>query len=313
MSDRDLQNFGDGFYGFQNRITAATAALGGGAHVRKAVEREFEEALQRELKRSTGSEWETVHWSRATVADFDYAGLAADSLLGRERNSAILAEAPFNGVALVLREEGGFLVGGEYSMTIALISEREQYDSRTGGQVKRYMPFITSCGLIAAHGSEYASGELKSTTAHTRGSRIGVAAEADRQAFQGEAGGRPGAGMRLKQRLKGMDDIRACRTPIYSGPIARKAELSPEQASAAGIGYCGPEMPDKGLKDGSCNRTACQMPLAGKPQFWMKNYVVENGRLYYCAKCARDFAYWDRIDRPGEPLRCTPDEDNHAR
>lgn len=90
----------------------------------------------------------------------------------------------------------------------------------------------------------------------------------------------------------------------------RLAATSPVEANRLGLAYTGPEMPDKGQKNGSCNRTACQMPLAGQPQFWMVNHMVHNGRYYYCGKCERAFSKWDHIDRPGEPLRCTPDEDN---
>lgn len=87
-----------------------------------------------------------------------------------------------------------------------------------------------------------------------------------------------------------------------------EAEASPVRAAAAGQGYSGPLMPDKGQKDGSCNRTACQLPLAGQPQFWMKDHMVANGRLYYCRACERKFTEADRRFR--EELRCTADEDN---
>jgi uncharacterized ParB-like nuclease family protein len=51
--------------------------------------------------------------------------------------------------------------------------------------------------------------------------------------------------------------------------------------------------PDKGHKDGSCNVTACQAPLAGTMQGWMVNYVVQDGRLYYCERCCHRFNEWD--------------------
>lgn len=79
---------------------------------------------------------------------------------------------------------------------------------------------------------------------------------------------------------------------------------------------CPPEVinhPDKGHRDGSCNRTACQRPLAGQVQFWMVDYGKAGGRLYYCAECEREFTRWDKIDRPGQPLRCSPDEANGIR
>lgn len=64
--------------------------------------------------------------------------------------------------------------------------------------------------------------------------------------------------------------------------------------------------PDKGKKDGSCNVTACQAPLAGTMQGWMVNHTVTNGRFYYCASCCLKFIDWDR--RSGDPMRITWDE-----
>lgn len=100
------------------------------------------------------------------------------------------------------------------------------------------------------------------------------------------------------------------------------SQVDPVAANEAGLGYNGPNMADKGVKDGSCNRTACQLPLAGKPQFWMQDLTTHNGRLYYCAHCARLFDESDRDDmrkgfkKPGDyglnadGFRCSPDEDN---
>jgi hypothetical protein len=81
---------------------------------------------------------------------------------------------------------------------------------------------------------------------------------------------------------------------------------SPVIAAANGLSYGGQTMADKGKKNGSCNRSACQLPLAGKPQFWMDNY--QGGRNYYCGKCEALFSEHDRAMR--KPLRCTADEDN---
>lgn len=52
--------------------------------------------------------------------------------------------------------------------------------------------------------------------------------------------------------------------------------------------------PDKGQANGSCNRTACQAPLAAEPehQFMDGNYTG-GPRLHYCATCAILF---DRTD-----------------
>jgi hypothetical protein len=65
--------------------------------------------------------------------------------------------------------------------------------------------------------------------------------------------------------------------------------------------------PGKGKKDGNCNRTACQAPLKGGEQWYMRDYGTTNGRLYYCGRCARQFNDSDRQFK--EPQRCTFDED----
>jgi hypothetical protein len=66
-----------------------------------------------------------------------------------------------------------------------------------------------------------------------------------------------------------------------------------------------PDKEDKGKKDGHCNRSACQRPLAGHPQYWMPNY--SGGRYYYCEACEHLFSDIDR--RGGHILRCTLDPD----
>jgi len=66
-----------------------------------------------------------------------------------------------------------------------------------------------------------------------------------------------------------------------------------------------PNRPDKGKRDGSCNRTACQDVLAGQlPRWSMSDHEhFTNGRLYYCQTCAEDFNKSDI--RFGTPERCT--------
>lgn len=46
--------------------------------------------------------------------------------------------------------------------------------------------------------------------------------------------------------------------------------------------------PDKGLKGGSCNRTACQAPGA--------NYFNYSTEKYYCRRCAEDLNQANRFD-----------------
>ena len=65
-----------------------------------------------------------------------------------------------------------------------------------------------------------------------------------------------------------------------------------------------PDRNDKGLRDGSCNRTACQDNLAGFERWSMHNHgFTEGNRLYYCRTCAVDFNQSDR--QFNEPLRCS--------
>lgn len=62
--------------------------------------------------------------------------------------------------------------------------------------------------------------------------------------------------------------------------------------------------PDKGLANGSCNRTACQTPLADEPTHqFMEGNFTGGPRLHYCERCAYEFDKWDRIDRPLETRR----------
>lgn len=61
--------------------------------------------------------------------------------------------------------------------------------------------------------------------------------------------------------------------------------------------------PDKGLKNGSCNRTACQRPNA--------IYFNKSTRAYYCEDCAREINWLGgRADTQrlyGTPLLCEID------
>ena len=60
--------------------------------------------------------------------------------------------------------------------------------------------------------------------------------------------------------------------------------------------------PDKGHMNGSCNRTACQRPLAEEHihQFMDGNFTG-GPKLYYCEDCAFEFDKWDR--QSGDPVR----------
>lgn len=106
---------------------------------------------------------------------------------------------------------------------------------------------------------------------------------------------------------------------------ARRAHLSqvdPVAAHEAGLGYNGPNMPDKGEKDGSCNVTACQLPLAGRPQYFMRDMMYTDRKLYYCTRCAAAMTDWDKTllargeTKPGgyglneHGYRCTLVEDD---
>lgn len=60
----------------------------------------------------------------------------------------------------------------------------------------------------------------------------------------------------------------------------------------------------KGLKDGHCNRYACQAPLLGHPQWSMEDFEVwgSGQRLFYCQSCA--FRFNEADDQYGDERRC---------
>lgn len=92
------------------------------------------------------------------------------------------------------------------------------------------------------------------------------------------------------------------RTFLRDQENKRRATESPLDARAVGMGYIGPLMEDKGKANGSCNRTACQMPLAEEPVHQFMDGSFTGGvRLHYCAKCAADFDDWDH--RSGDRIR----------
>lgn len=65
--------------------------------------------------------------------------------------------------------------------------------------------------------------------------------------------------------------------------------------------YSGPDKPDKGQRDGSCNRSACQKPLEPEIQHcWMDDPTVVGGRRYYCCQCSDKFQLVDL--RNGHPF-----------
>lgn len=61
----------------------------------------------------------------------------------------------------------------------------------------------------------------------------------------------------------------------------------------------------KGLKDGHCNRYACQAPLADEPQrhSMSDHEFFTDSRLYYCGHCAVLFTKSDI--QFGDPIRIT--------
>ena len=68
---------------------------------------------------------------------------------------------------------------------------------------------------------------------------------------------------------------------------------------------------DKGLANGSCNRTACQAPLADEPAHQFMDGIFTGGpRLHYCARCASDFDAWDF--RSGDLVRIKREQKVHA-
>ena len=64
--------------------------------------------------------------------------------------------------------------------------------------------------------------------------------------------------------------------------------------------------PDKGLKNGSCNVTACQKPIANA------SYFNKSTKAYYCAECAEGINWEggraDVMKLYGVPLLCELEE-----
>ena len=115
--------------------------------------------------------------------------------------------------------------------------------------------------------------------------------------------------MKIKSGPKGLKDISKGiagprNLPFFTleSKYAHRPGETPSDAAARGVGYNGPLLDEKGKRDGACNRTACQLPLAGLPRWSMQDYS-KGGRLYYCQKCVDLFHEHDRSI--GQTLRCT--------
>jgi hypothetical protein len=100
----------------------------------------------------------------------------------------------------------------------------------------------------------------------------------------------------------------AAAPPIPQKPVSALPKWDKKSGEEYN-GYVHAPKADKGQKDGSCNRTACQAPLKGEPQYYMRADFNPNGRVYYCEVCADLFTASDRRFNPGEPPRCTLDRD----
>lgn len=85
-------------------------------------------------------------------------------------------------------------------------------------------------------------------------------------------------------------------------PNGHRYDFKMQRAITTGVPAPTINKPDKGKLNGSCNRTACQAPLADEldHQFMIVSGTA-NQRLYYCAHCARDFDDWDH--RSGDRIR----------
>lgn len=102
--------------------------------------------------------------------------------------------------------------------------------------------------------------------------------------------------MSLQRRINRAGRQRVPAEHIYGNTLYRSITAkAPENAK---------HKPDKGLANGSCNRAACQLPLADEPihQF-MEGTFTGGPRLHYCEKCARDFDRWDHSS--GDRVRIT--------
>lgn len=98
---------------------------------------------------------------------------------------------------------------------------------------------------------------------------------------------------KLEARLRDKRKLGTAYPAFYSG--VKTAEAVRE--TPGGFTYTPPadppNKPDKGQFDGSCNRTACQVSIAGL------NWFNTSTRRYYCGRCADLIDEWNV--RRGEP------------
>jgi hypothetical protein len=93
--------------------------------------------------------------------------------------------------------------------------------------------------------------------------------------------------------------IVAARFSMYGKPLVRN--YRPE-FKGKGLEPMDQNKPDKGQANGSCNRTACQAPLADEPAHQFMDGNFTGGiRLHYCEGCALEFDRWDH--RSGDAIR----------
>jgi hypothetical protein len=152
-----VSNFGTGFPGFKAAIEMVTEALGGD-HARAAVAHIFDEQLKRAVGARKGGRFPTyssLTYTEATDLDFDRA--RHDALRALQRCYSIgEATAPWKGATLAIRPtmRVARLEGGDYSVIVAMMSERPEYCRRAQATVTKWHVWVTDDGLRLATGKD---------------------------------------------------------------------------------------------------------------------------------------------------------------
>jgi hypothetical protein len=161
-----MSNYGTGFAGFKTAIEEVTEALGG-AHTREAVAKNFSDSLTRTIQARKGDRYpsfSSVQWTEATDLDFDHARDATLGYLRRFRDPET-AVADWNGAKLEHRGDVIVLSGGGFSMLVAMVSQRDEWDRRANANVPKWHIHITDDGKRLTDKDRWNHGSPASTTA----------------------------------------------------------------------------------------------------------------------------------------------------
>lgn len=139
-----MSNYGNGFPAFVYAIEEVSHSLGGD-HTREVVAIIFSDCLMRVIQKREGLRYPSysrVNWTKATELDFDTARCDALNYLEREW-PPIEAFADWKGARLEVRGDVVVLSSAYYSIPVAMVTSREDYDRRARDKIMKWMAFLT--------------------------------------------------------------------------------------------------------------------------------------------------------------------------